>query len=284
MDARSFFSLVRMDHGFAIAAAIIVGEILAGGALPPLSLAVMSIIPPMLVQMALFALNDYLDYEADKANKRNDRPIVSGRVKRHEAFGISMLLLLFGLLFSYYFISFGAFLIVFAFSALGIAYDYSLKGSPLLGNMYIGASMAIPFVYGSVVVSGGVGPAIIVLASMAFLAGTGREIGKTVQDMEGDAKAKKAKTLPIAIGARNALALQALFYATAIGISAVPFLYLPPYEGDYKYLVFAGISDLLFTYVALMSLLEGKKFMAAARRESLKATYIGILAFIAGIF
>ena len=67
-----------------------------------------------------------------------------------------------------------------------------MKKVKLVGNFYIAYVMAIPFIFGGVSVLQTntyffqINPIIYVIALIAFLTGSGREIMKDVQDFEGD--------------------------------------------------------------------------------------------------
>jgi 4-hydroxybenzoate polyprenyltransferase len=94
------------------------------------------------------ALNDFFDLPSDAALGRSDRPLVSGKINPNQALAASILLLVTGVALCLYLT---AFLIVVTtcLVLLGIAYNVFLKRMPVIGNIVVGASYAIPLVYGN---------------------------------------------------------------------------------------------------------------------------------------
>jgi geranylgeranylglycerol-phosphate geranylgeranyltransferase len=83
--------------------------------------------------------------------------------------------------------------------------------------------VAIPFIYGSVVVVSQVQLNVLLFASMAFLSNTGREITKGIVDVTGD-QAQGVKTLAVRYGERNAAIVAALFYISAVSLTPLPWI------------------------------------------------------------
>jgi geranylgeranylglycerol-phosphate geranylgeranyltransferase len=172
--------------------------------------------------MGSFALNDYFDIETDRANKKNDRPLVNGSISPKFALYFSILSFIGSVAFAYL-INITIFIIALAFNLAAILYNWKLKDLPLIGNIYIALTMAIPFIFGNFVFSESLSVIAVVLALLGFVAGLAREIIKSVQDMKGDKKARKSKTLPIVIGKKPALAIAIILYLLFIPLSAAPF-------------------------------------------------------------
>ncbi|VVC02657.1 Digeranylgeranylglyceryl phosphate synthase [Candidatus Burarchaeum australiense] len=283
MDLRTFARLTRIEHAFMIALAAVIGEIVAANSIPAAGFLAVSCLVPFFICLASFALNDLLDVESDRINKRADRPLVSGEASRPEALASAVLGFLAGNLIAY-FISPIAFLIAFAFSLLAILYDAKLKDLPLAGNLYIAATMAIPFIYGAMIVANGVlSSDVLVLSAMAFVIGLGREFMGTARDVKGDREARKASTLPMMIGVSNTLVLASLLYLLAIVISYIP--YFSPtsvYAEKLAYALPITLANALFAFAAYKSLTEGERFLRRARNISLLALGIGLLGFLAG--
>ncbi|MCL6088601.1 MAG: UbiA family prenyltransferase [Candidatus Marsarchaeota archaeon] len=213
---RAWLKLVRIEHALMSVAGVMVGILLAAKAMPGVSLSptewLLALAVPFFINLASFALNDYFDVEADRKNKRMERPLVSGALKPSVAGGTAILGYLIG-------IGAGWLLnpicgiIAAIFAILSAAYNYKLKDWPLIGNAYIALSMAIAFPFGALALGvemHNLPQPIVWLTIGAFLAGLARELVKSVQDMEGDRKARNSKHLPILIGARPTLALAGL--------------------------------------------------------------------------
>ena len=91
-----------------------------------------------------------------------------------------------------------------------------MKKIKLLGNFFIAYIMAIPFVFGGAAVIAKdqllfeIPPSIFIVALIAFLAGSGREIMKDVMDYAGDSL-QGVKSFPKYIGARKSSVVQIIF-------------------------------------------------------------------------
>jgi len=281
MDIDVFIRLTRIEHAVMLSLATIVGLVVATGGIPPTGFLLLTTIAPFLIGLASFALNDLLDIETDRVNKRTDRPLVSGQASKQEAFDIVAFGFIAGNVVAFL-ASWTAGLIAIVFSILAILYSVKLKDLPLAGNVYIAATMAIPFIYGSMVVSGHVSDDIAVVSTMAFLVGLARELMKTADDVEGDRAARKAHTLPMAIGVYNTILVSSALYLLAILVSGIPFFSGTIYRWNWPYAVLILFANAVFALVVYRSLLEGANFLRRARNLSLLALGIGLLGFLAG--
>ncbi len=209
---KEFLKLTRFEHALMLALAVLISEIIVLGGFPVFTIPIiLSLLVPVLSEMGSFSLNDYLDIETDRLNKRLERPLVKGTLSPKFAFYFSWISFLLSIILSYY-INFYAFTIVLVFNIFAILYNYKLKDLPLLGNIYIATTMAIPLIFGNFVISETLNPFILLLTILAFLSGLGREIIKSVQDMEGDKKARASKTYPLLVGKNNAIHTAAFIY------------------------------------------------------------------------
>lgn len=163
---------------------------------------------PFFIEAGSFALNDYFDVETDRLNKR-DRPIVKGEISESTALSISVISFFIAIIISVFY-NLWVINITGFFAILSILYDWKLKDLPLVGNVVIGLSMAIPFIFGNLAFTEVLAPENLILFVMAFTVGLAREMIKTVEDFEGDKKARGAKTLPFYVGKGNTLRLSLL--------------------------------------------------------------------------
>ena len=275
---KELFRLTRFEHALMLAFAVLIAETVVLGALPPLSLViVLSLLVPIFSEMGSFALNDYLDIEADKANKMMERPLVKGTISAGFALWFSVACLVISVALAL-FINLPAFLIALVFNLLAVAYNYRLKDLPLVGNAYIALTMAIPFLFGNYVVSGTLSPIILVLAVLGFVAGLAREVIKSVQDMEGDLKARGSKTLPILVGKEAALRIAIVLYLMFIPLTALPF-YMGLKFGALP-VGFIGLADLIIIAVCYKA---GEKDFRFARNASLVAFLLGMAGILAAL-
>ncbi|MEM1054493.1 MAG: geranylgeranylglycerol-phosphate geranylgeranyltransferase [Bacteroidota bacterium] len=176
------------------------GAAFEGEALSRLLLAMLS---ATLVGAGSMVVNDLYDVEIDKIN-RPDRPLASGRVSRRTAWifyaVLSVVGIVLGALVSPLHGGIAATSVLFLW-----AYSVALKGTVLLGNVAVGATIALGVLFGGLAA----GAATASLWAGVLLGGTivfVREIAKDVEDIEGD-RAGGVRTLPIVWGERRALGL-----------------------------------------------------------------------------
>ncbi len=272
--------LTRIEHSIMLVIAVIAAELISGY-IPTTLVLALSIITPIFVSMGSFAINDYFDVDADKANKRMDRPIVNGSMKRGDALKIAILCFIIGVAASI-FINPIALVIALAFAILAILYSYKLKDMLLIGNLYIAFSMVIPFIYGNYVVSTKLATDIILIGIVIFLAGLAREIHGMIRDYQGDSKARKSKNLLYHIGAAKSAQLAFILYVEAIFVSVYMFFFSPPFAFNLVYIVPIAITDILLAYIAIEYLMQKKSrdFYKLSRNLSLGMMALSLLAFL----
>ncbi len=282
MFVKEFLKLTRFEHAVMLAIAVLIGETLVLGHLPDFTLPILlSLLVPVFSEMGSFALNDYLDIETDKINKKKNRPLVSGTLSPQFAFNFAWFAIAISIILSFFINSF-AFAIALVFNLLAIAYNYKLKDLPLVGNIYIGLSMAIPFVFGNFVVSNELNSIAIILALLGFISGLAREIVKSVQDVEGDRKARESKTLPIIIGEKPATYVAALLYLLFVPLTILPFII--GLKQSLPSILLVGIGDIMVIYI-MVSLVSDQqaKTLKRARNLSLLALFIGLIGYLAAM-
>lgn len=271
--------LTRVEHSAMLVIAVIAGELISGG-IPHITQLALSIITPILVSMGSFAINDYFDVEADIANRRMNRPIAAGHIKRREAFAIAMVCFVIGVA-SSAFINMYALVIALVFAALAILYSYRMKEMLLIGNVYIALSMVIPFIYGDYVVSSSVGYNIVLICVIIFLAGLAREIHGMVRDYEGDRKARGVRNLVFHTGEHKSNVMALILYCEAIVISVFMFFFMLPFAGNLFYITAIAAVDVALFCVAAMSLVKKtRRFFDMARNISLAAMAIAIVVYM----
>ncbi|MBI5223691.1 UbiA family prenyltransferase [Candidatus Micrarchaeota archaeon] len=279
---KALWKLTRFEHALMLAFAVFISQVVFLGNLPVLSLLVLySLLVPILSECAAFALNDYLDVETDRLNGHLKRPLVSGALSMQFALNLSIVCFVLSTVLAYL-INFNCFLIVVLFNLLSIIYNWKLKDLPLAGNIYIGFSMAIPFLFGNLVFSNSISLLNLILCAMAFTAGLAREIIKSAQDMEGDRKARNSKTLPILIGERAAVFISILLYFVLfIPLSLAPYLlHLLPFSLGFA---LVGVSDLILVYMCFKLFLPSQSSYKLARNLSLVIFALGMLGLLISV-
>ena len=261
--------------------AVLIAQIIVLGGFPNLDYNLyLSLIAPFFICMAAFALNDYLDIESDKINKKVDRPLTKGVFSREFVVIFCLTSYLIGIIASAFVDAWPIpFFIASGFAFLSLLYNYKLKDMPLLGNIYIAFTMAIPFIYGNYIYSTNLNFTILILFIIGFFVGLAREIIKTIEDVEGDKKARKAETLPMKIGIKNSTYLAALFYILFICLTPLPFIY-----GLNQYLpsmILVLVCDIGFIYLSIGMIKDSSnKFLRKSRNISLVLLFIGLIALL----
>ncbi len=289
---KAIWELMRLEHGVMLFLGILIGSVIAlgGVSLPSWDKFILTFFTALFLEASTFALNDYFDLDIDIVNKRVDRPLVRRDIKPKTALVVFAVLFPLGIICSY-FVNFACFIIALITALFAILYDSHMKKIKFLGNFYIAYVMAIPFVFGGVAVleentfSFAIDPSIYVIAFIAFLAGSGREIMKDVQDYEGDKK-KGARSFPKYIGKYKSNIIAGLFYILAICLSFIPFLIqtFTLYYRNYVYLFLVLICDIMLFTNAIVLIFKKDPPLKLFRKISLFSIFIGLLAFLISVF
>ncbi|MCQ8898250.1 MAG: UbiA family prenyltransferase [Hadesarchaea archaeon] len=277
----AFLSLLRPPNCLMMGLAVLVGEILTAGGLEPLP-SLLGFSTAFFLTGASMTVNDYFDRFVDEVNQPG-RPLPSGLVSAGEALLFASVLAAAGLLSAA-----GSWvergtplpLVVAALSFLLSSY-YNARGkrTGLPGNLMVSTCVAVPFLYGPLVLGESPTPALSFFLLMAFLSNTGREILKGMADVEGDRR-RGIRTLAVSRGPAGAAPFVLLFYASAVALSPLPLLlgevslwYLPP----------VAVADLGFLVAGLLSLRDPSPGRSLRlKRLSLLWMLFGLLAFLLG--
>lgn len=277
---KNWWRLTRAEHAFLTAFAVVMAEAIVMKSFSTAFL--LPALAPFFIVLASFALNDFQGFESDKANKRFDRPLVSGKIRRAHALYSAMLFYLLGLV-SLTYVNTTAFAIGLAFAILSFFYDSLLKRIPLVGNAFIASSMSIAFIYGNAVLTNSLSNLnyfILAFAGMAFFSGLGRELLITLRDVKGDKKAGML-TLPMLLGKRKTVILASTLIYIAVAVSFFP----PLYAFFLPYLILVIIADALWLVVTKLVVFgAGADALKRARNYSLYALFLGLLAFASLVF
>lgn len=279
------WSLTRADHAIALFVGVLIGAVIVAPSLdliPKLAL-VLAALSPALQWMGVTSANDLWDYETDKANRRTDRPLVTGKATKATAsttaFVTITLSVVTAWLASHLTGNYLILLVASLYGILGVLYSYRIKAWPLAGNAVVALGMALPYPYGNLVVSQSIAGAALAAAGAAFCFGIGRELIKSIMDAQGDKKTGR-KTLPILVGTKASSALAVVFMAAAIVFLLMPFFALTKYEGDYIFLAIAIVAAILALKIIFdTALLRNYR---QNRHMTLFASFIALIAFLAG--
>ncbi|MEM0438133.1 MAG: UbiA family prenyltransferase [Candidatus Micrarchaeia archaeon] len=278
MRLPAVMELVRVEHSIMLVLGVATSILLLDLQFTHTQLLLLSLCP-FLVSAGAFALNDYFDAGSDRKN-RKDRPIVRGDVSEQLALWLGVSLLSLGVLIAFP-LGMQAFSIALVFAFLSVLYDWKLKDVALIGNSIIAASMAIVFIFTEVALAGTISQLTLLICATSFLSGLGREIQKTVQDVEGDVLARKSMTLPVLIGKAPSLHLSLVFVLAASLLGIYLYLTVPPLQNNPLYIIPMTLSIGLLCYSSYL-FYGGKKSAEKGRKLSLYALMLGIFAFLLG--
>lgn len=222
VSLKAYFEILRPVNSIMIGVAVVIGELLAFGEVPPFfDVVVPGFFTGFSVCGGAMAINDFYDREIDAINVPS-RPIPSGRMSPKEALVWGIVLYSLGVL-SSLIINFGCGIIAVVFSVLSAMYASFLKSTGVLGNFIVSISVGVPFLFGGVALGGWDIPELsLAIFFTAVLANMGREITKGIMDVEGDAMGG-VKTLAVRFGERAAAKVAALFFFSAVFVSQLPY-------------------------------------------------------------
>jgi geranylgeranylglycerol-phosphate geranylgeranyltransferase len=267
----SYLEILRIPNAVMSVIAVIVSAILVGFYEPPQIL--MASLAVFLISGGGMAINDYFDYKADKVNKPK-RTIPSGRIPRRNALLYSLILFILGNIFVFFLNSKMLYLALFN-TFLLLIYSWKLKKIILLGNFTVSWLTASIFLFGSLL-SGFITVTVLILFLMVFSSTVGREVTKTIEDMEGDKKIN-ANTLPIVVGRNFAAWVAVFFIIFAVLFSPIPYIF---HLLNSKYIYLVTISDIILLYSCFAIIISPKKSQKLMKIGML----VGLLAFLVGAF
>lgn len=226
--AVGYLRLMRPVNCFMMGFAVIVGAVISKQSFEDIlfSNLVYGFITGFALAAASMVINDFCDKDIDAINEPS-RPIPSGLIKPEEALVFASVLTAIGFVAAFLTNTANALATSLCFMTaiiswmVSVAYATVGKRTGLLGNFLVSACVAIPFIYGSLAVTNRIKLNVLILASMAFLSNTGREITKGIVDVRGD-RIRSIQTLAVRYGKKTAASAATLFYLFAVLLSPLP--------------------------------------------------------------
>ncbi len=212
------------------------------------------------------SLNDYIDVEIDRT-AHPDRPVPSGELTALQARNVGIFMLVLSVLLSLITMDVPCIAIVIIAVILMFSYELLTKKRGFIGNITIALMTGMVFLLAGALV--GDWTANIAVGGMAALVTVGREISKDIEDMDSDIG---RRTLPMAIGVKNASIVASIFYIAGPVLSWYP-IYLHPENYLYYSVILA---DIAFFYCAYSVF----KDPHAAEKKAKIGMLFGLLAFI----
>ena len=285
--AVGYLRLMRPVNCLMMGFAVIVGAVISKQSFEDIlfSNLVYGFITGFTLAAASMIINDFCDKDIDAINEPS-RPIPSGLIKPEEALVFASVLTAIGFVAAFLTNTANALVTSLCFMTAIISWTVSVayatvgKRTGLLGNFLVSACVAIPFIYGSLAVTSTVELNVLILASMAFLSNTGREITKGIVDVRGD-RIRNVQTLAVRYEEKTAAVVATLFYLFAVLLSPLPWFLN---RVSIWFLPLVAITD--FGLVASsVSLLRNysRENARKVKRMVLLWFMTGLLAFILGI-
>jgi geranylgeranylglycerol-phosphate geranylgeranyltransferase len=224
--------LFRLELSIAAGACVLLAELLALRGIPSLRQAMSGFLSFFFISATALILNDFFDIETDRINAPS-RPLPAGIVSKKEVIVLSAVVALFGFL-SSLMTGLHAFAIVFIVWIAGLLYNWKLKRTGFIGNLFVGFSVGMAFIYGGVVAGNPYEKSVWFLAVTAMLVDLGEEIAADVLDIEGD-RLSGSRSLAVLFGPWKAMRIAAGVFGIVITGSFFPFVlgwlkwpYFPP--------------------------------------------------------
>jgi len=273
----AYLTLVRVPNCLMIGLAVIVGETIALGSLPPLSNALFGFLTASLLLAGTMVLNDIQDIQIDRVNTPN-RPLPSGKIGVREAYALSLVLSSLAIIFSAFL---GVFTLLTALVALALMAYYNTRGKTtgLLGNAVVSFNVALPFFFGGLAVDN-LRPLLFIFFLLAFLANMAREIAKGIADVAGDS-AKGVRTVAVAMGTSSAARMTAALFAIAVLLSFTA----PLFDHKVSPFYYPGVAaaDLGFLYSSYRLIRDQTpKTVRAVKTQVLFWMLLGLVGFLMG--
>ena len=140
--------ILRPELPLAAGLCVVIGELLALGAPPPLGVSVPGFVCGFFLSGSALIFNDYFDIDVDRINAP-ERPLPSGLLTPGEVLTMGVLTALAGLAAAWALnpLALGVGVLVWL---AGFLYNWKLKAAGLWGNLIVAASVAMTFVLGGI--------------------------------------------------------------------------------------------------------------------------------------
>lgn len=272
---RAVIQLFRPELPFAAGICVLIGELLALGAVPPLRVLGPGFMCGFFRSASALITNDYFDVEVDKINAPQ-RPLPAGLLSRSTVMALGLLAALIGFAAAATFnplaLSFS--LIIWL---MGFLYNWKLKATGLWGNLIVATSVAATFILGGIAVGQVWNRVVWIFGLIAFFFDLAEEIAGDAMDAEGDQK-RASKSLAIAHGKQAALRLSGILFGIVVMLS---FLLIVWGGLRLPYLLIILLMDIPIVYFVIKLLksqtdVEGRRLM----RGIYLSGSAGLLAFI----
>ncbi|MEM2211622.1 MAG: UbiA family prenyltransferase [Nitrososphaerales archaeon] len=277
MSIIASITLMRPINSLMVGFAVVVGIVITSPHMIFSQQSLFGFMTGFFISSYSMVINDFYDLEVDRVNNPY-KPLPSGKIKIKFALSLAIMLLLLGL-FSAILISILNFIIALIFAIISWIYNAWGKKKGIIGNMMVALSVSIPYIYGSIAIGKLNDLLIWFLALISFIAATGREVVKTISDVEGD-KLRDVRSIARVYGIKYAAQLSSTLFLIAVAFSLLPIILKIV---GLIYIVLILIPDAIFIYASI-NILKNYSFKNAIRikKITLMGMLMGLIAFIIG--
>ncbi|NTW00462.1 MAG: UbiA family prenyltransferase, partial [Oscillochloris sp.] len=214
--ARGVLQIFRPELPAAAGVCVLLGEVLALSAVPPLPALGLGFTCGFLLSGSALITNDYFDLEVDRINAPQ-RPLPAGILTPAEVMTLGLGTAFLGLATAAALgpLALGLSLIIWL---LGFLYNWRLKAAGLWGNLIVATSVGITFVLGSIAVGHPWNPTIWIFALIVLVFDLAEEIAGDAMDAEGDQQ-RGSHSLALVYGRKSALRLSAALFGLVVALS-----------------------------------------------------------------
>ena len=221
---RAFFRLIRLDYSFFSAFGVFLSGLLAGDLVGFQIEYLVVFFVVFFSAIGAFAFNDYFDFEADKLNKRSDRPLVLGLLSGKLALIIGVFSFFLVIFLSLFLNPFSMFLVLLSLP-LFYLYSLGLERIFFVKNILIGYAFLATIFLGSLVSDSALEPLIIYFGVMGFIVGLAFEVMLDIGDVKGDTTLR-VETLAVKLGIKSAAKISVSLFVAIMVLDLLPFVVL----------------------------------------------------------
>ena len=281
---RAFFRLIRLDYALFSAFGIFLSGLLAGDLIGFQIEYLVAFLVVFFSAIGAFAFNDYFDFDADKINKRSDRPLVLGLLSGKLALIIGVFSFLFVILLSL-FLNLFSMIVILLSLPLFYLYSLGLEKIVFVKNILVGYAYLATIFIGSLVIDSTLEPLIIYFAVMGFIVGLAFEIMLDIGDVKGD-KTLRVETIAAKLGVKRAAKISIGLFAAIMILDILPFFVLidPRLYTDYAFLFLILIPVISYFSIA-KSLMndQSKSKIFQLKKRVIFTMLMGSAAYLIGV-
>jgi geranylgeranylglycerol-phosphate geranylgeranyltransferase len=274
---KGILQLFRPDLSSAAGLCVIAGELIATGHTLQPHEAILGFLVGFFISSSALISNDYFDLESDKINAPA-RPLPSGTVTPTDILLLTILSTVIGFT-AALLLNILALLVAILFWSIGIAYNWRLKETGLLGNILVSSSVAITFIFGGIATNQPGNTLVWFFSCIVFCIDLGEEIAADAMDQKGDTK-RKSKSIALTKGTNTAIRIASTIFLFVVIISTIPVLL--HWLGT-PYLIMIALMD---SIIIISTIQLHRNNNPTTQRRYLRAIYLGatlsLLAFIIG--